>query len=145
MPARTNSGKTLIKTLQADYPQFRFCLDRPRFSYQNGTIFVGPADEYASLQLLHELGHALCGHTDFKTHLGRLKIEREAWDTARPLAKKYGVKWDDGYVEDSLDTYRDWLHAKSKCKKCGLTRYQTPDKKYHCPRCEAFCQVPTNQ
>ena len=47
-------------------------------------------------------------------------------------------EWDEDFVQDKLDTYRDWLHAKSRCKKCGLTKYQTEDKKWHCPRCEAF-------
>ena len=47
-------------------------------------------------------------------------------------------EWDEDFVQDKLDSYRDWLHAKSKCKQCGLTCYQTEDGKYHCPRCEAF-------
>ena len=47
-------------------------------------------------------------------------------------------KWNEDFVQEKLDTYRDWLHAKSKCKKCGLTGYQTKDGKYHCPRCETF-------
>ena len=63
-------------------------------------------------------------------------MEREAWEKARELAESYGILYDTGVVEEQLDTYRDWLDNKSRCPKCGLTRYQTPDQMYHCPRCE---------
>jgi lipopolysaccharide biosynthesis regulator YciM len=38
----------------------------------------------------------------------------------------------------ALDTYRDWLHRRSACPECGLTRYQTVDGRWHCPGCEGF-------
>ena len=66
----------------------------------------------------------------------RLKMESEAWEKARELASRYGVEVNEDLIQDELDTYRDWLHNKSKCRACGLTRYQTPDGVYHCPRCE---------
>ncbi|MBR2659332.1 hypothetical protein IKD60_01065 [Candidatus Saccharibacteria bacterium] len=130
--------KNLAKTLAKDYPNLRFKLNCPRFSYQNGTIYISEDGAYSDLQTLHELGHALCGHSDFNTHIKRLKLEREAWDMAKTLCKKYHVTWNDAYVESCLDTYRDWLHTKSKCKNCGLTRYQDSSGTYHCPRCETF-------
>lgn len=65
-------------------------------------------------------------------------MESEAWDKARELADKYDIEVNEDLVQDELDTYRDWLHARSKCKKCGLTCYQTSDGAYHCPRCENF-------
>ena len=65
-------------------------------------------------------------------------MERAAWEKARELAVFYGVGFDDAVVEGELDTYRDWLDKKSRCPKCSLTRYQTPDGKYHCPKCENY-------
>ena len=65
-------------------------------------------------------------------------MEVEAWDKARELAKKYDACIDEDIVQQELDTYRDWLHQKSRCPECGLTRFQTPDSRYHCPRCENF-------
>ena len=65
-------------------------------------------------------------------------MEREAWEKARKLASKYEVEFDDEVAEQELDSYRDWLDAKSRCPVCGLTRYQTPDGMYHCPKCENF-------
>lgn len=87
------------------------------------------------MQLLHELGHAMLGHAFFATDLERLKMERAAWDEAIVLGKRYGVEFDEELIEDKLDTYRDWLHQRSKCKRCGMTGYQTKDGKYHCPFC----------
>lgn len=134
---------------EADFVK-QLIIDHPNFSYQIGkkfafrpekTIILGPPQLNFALQTLHELGHALSKHKDYNTHIERLKIESEAWERAKALYSTYQnppIKWLDEYVEDSLDTYRCWLHAKSLCKKCGLTRYQSPDGVYHCPRCETF-------
>lgn len=86
--------------------------------------------------LLHEVSHALCEHKTFVTAVERVKKEAEAWDKAKELAVKYAVSYDENDIESELDTYRDWLHQKSRCPRCGLTRFQTPDSQYHCPKCE---------
>lgn len=126
----------LLKRVAEDYPEFSFRKSK-RFSFRAPkTILVGPKEKGDSLLLLHELGHALCEHRDFLTDASRLKMEREAWEKARELAVVYDVEFDDELVERELDSYRDWLDHKSRCPKCGLTRYQTPDKVYHCPKCE---------
>lgn len=91
-------------------------------------------NEY-KLSLLHELGHALLEHREFRTDAERVKMERAAWEKARELCAEYGVEYDEKFVEGRLDTYRDWLHRKSLCPECGLTRYQTRDGEYHCPGC----------
>ena len=124
--------------LRVDYPEFRFVRGK-KFAFRPPkTIVVGPKEDYWDLLLLHEVAHAVCGHRTFKTDVGRLKMEVEAWEKARELASKYGVDVDEELVQDELDTYRDWLHQKSRCPVCGLTRFETPDGIYHCPRCEYF-------
>ena len=128
----------LLENLRCDYPDLKF-KKGVRFSFRPpATIVVGPAEPNDSLLLLHELGHALSGHKSFNLEAERLKMEREAWEKARELCNKYGVTYDEELVETELDTYRDWLDKKSRCPKCGLTRYQTPDGVWHCPRCENF-------
>lgn len=128
----------LLMRLQEDFPEFvfkqgeKFAFKPPR------TIVVEPKEPNASLLLLHELGHALSGHRNFGTGVQRLKMEREAWEKARELCATYGVNYDEEAVETELDTYRDWLDKKSRCPACGLTRFQTSDGQYHCPRCENF-------
>ena len=66
----------------------------------------------------------------------RLRMESEAWARARELAAKYRVEVDENLIQEQLDTYRDWLHKKSRCPICGLTRFQTPDSVYRCPKCD---------
>lgn len=129
-----------VQTLQRDFPNFTFkSSSRFRF-HPPKTIYYdldAPPDSF-TLQLLHELGHALSDHTTFTLDINRLKMEREAWERAKTLCKTYHITYDSNFVEDSLDTYRDWLHKKSLCKSCGLTRAQSPDGTYHCPHCETF-------
>ena len=130
--------KDLIEKLRVDYPDFRF-REGKKFSFRPPrTIIVGPSEPNDSLLLLHELGHAISAHRNFVLDPDRLKMEREAWEKARELSKIYGVEYDEEIVEQELDTYRDWLDKKSRCPKCRLTRFQTPDGQYHCPRGDSF-------
>lgn len=128
----------LLEKLQADFSEF--CFKRgEKFAFRPPkTIVIGLEEPHDSLLTLHELGHALCGHCSFGTDVARIKMEREAWEKARELCKKYGVIYDEAAVENELDTYREWLDKKSRCPSCGLTRFQSPDGTYHCPRCENF-------
>lgn len=129
---------TFLAKIRSSYPEYKFVSGK-RFSFRPPkTIVMGPEEEKDDSLLLHELGHALSGHKTFSTGARRLKMEVEAWEKAREIAKGLGVEIPDELVEAELDTYRNWLHQKSLCKKCGLTCYQTPDGEYHCPRCENF-------
>lgn len=131
----------LVEQLKVDYPDFCFRKGR-KFAFRPPkTIIIGPDEEYSPLLLLHEMGHAILGHRSFRTDVGRVKMERAAWEKARELCDKYGVLYDEEIVERELDTYRDWLDQKSRCPSCGLTRFQTPDGEYHCPRCDEFKQL----
>ena len=126
----------LLDCIKNDYPGLRFVQGR-KFAFRPPkTIVIGPEEPSDKLLLLHEIGHAISGHKNFETDVKRLKMEVEAWEKARELAPKYSVKFDESIVQKELDTYRDWLHQKSRCPKCGLTRFETPDGQYNCPRCE---------
>ena len=128
----------LLDRLKKDFPALVFKKGK-RFTFKPPkTIIVGPEEANWDLLLLHELGHALLGHKDYDVDIKRLKMEMEAWEKARELAALYGVEYDEEVVQVELDTYRDWLHQKSRCPVCGLTRFETPDGQYHCPRCENF-------
>lgn len=130
--------RDLINKIKTDYPSFAIKTGRKfAFRYPK-TITIGPSEPFDSLLLLHEVSHALLGHRDYSRDIDRVKMESEAWEKAKELANHYGVEIDENLVQDELDTYREWLHQKSRCPKCGLTRFQTPDSKYHCPRCENF-------
>lgn len=128
----------LLPRIQKDYPEFKFKSGKKYTFRPPRTIILGPPEPFSGLLLLHELSHAILGHKTFRLDVERLKMESEAWDKARELADRYKIKINEDLIQDELDTYRDWLHTRSKCKKCGLTCYQTKDGAYHCPRCENF-------
>lgn len=129
-------NEMLIEQLESDFSEFRF-IRGTKFAFRPPkTIVLGPPEPFYELLVLHEVSHAILKHKTFKTDVERLRMENEAWEKARELAIKYDIEVNDDLIQDELDTYRDWLHNKSKCKKCGLTRYQTLDGVYHCPRCE---------
>lgn len=126
-----------VSRLQADFPEYNF-KSGPKFAFRHPkTIVFGPYEPFWELLLLHELSHAILKHKGFSADVERLKMESAAWDKAKKLAKTYQIEINEDFIEDQLDTYRDWLHQKSRCPVCGLTRFQDGDG-YHCPRCENF-------
>ena len=141
------SSSPLVAQLQKDYPDFRFISGR-RFSFRPPkTIVIGPDEgETTPFLIFHELGHALSKKYRYDLSIERLKIESLAWQEAKKAYQaclssgKYPnlPPWDEGFAEDQLDTYRDWLHAKSKCKTCGLTMYEK-NSHWFCPYCSTFC------
>lgn len=130
--------QAFLNQLAKDYPDFRFKRGA-KFAFRPPkTIIVGPPEPHWEHLVLHELGHAILGHRAFRMDVERLKMEAMAWEKAAELAEHYELEFDDAVAQEELDTYRDWLHKKSRCPNCGLTRFQTPDLQYHCPRCKAF-------
>ena len=130
---------TFLARIRNDYPELRLVRGR-KFAFRPPRTIVIPESDtdFDSLRFLHELGHALIKLWTFNTEIERLKIEVLAWEKAKQLAPIYGVIVDLKLIEGELDTYRDWLHQKSRCPKCGLTRFQTPDGVFHCPRCNFY-------
>lgn len=127
-----------LEQLKTDYPWLRF-REGSKFAFRPPkTIVLGPPEPFSELLALHEVSHAVLKHKDFRMDVERLKMEVAAWEKAKELAKHYGVDVDEDVIQGELDTYRDWLHKKSRCPDCGLTRFQTTDGEYHCPRCENF-------
>lgn len=133
----------VLELLRAEFPEVRWVWGR-RFSWRPPrTVQLGPAQPHYVLLALHELGHCLEGHQEFKTEIGRLQLERAAWEQARCVwqklqLEKQGIVWDEDFVEAQLDTYRDWSHARSRCPECGTTRFQTLDGAFHCPFCGEY-------
>lgn len=132
----------LLPKLEQDYPSFHFVPDTEfRWSPDEMTIYYDPQSNDAPT-LLHELSHAILGHTTYRKDISLLEIERDAWNHAREtLGSKYNVTVDDDRIQDSLDTYRDWLHARSTCPGCSATGFQTKQKEYKCIACGTIWQV----
>ena len=124
----------LVDRIKTDYNQFSLVLDEVcHWSPGKNTIFYCDNDDVG---LLHELGHAICGHNDFVQDIELIHAERDAWEKACEIAPKYNVKISDKVIEKAMDGYRDWLHARSTCPKCGQNGIQRhADRLYECLNC----------
>lgn len=126
----------LVKQLASDYPLITFeAGDDFVWSPDRNTVSYNEAHHAAPELLLHELGHALLQHHDYRRDVQLLGLEVDAWTKARAIASNYDVTIGDDTVEDHLDTYRDWLHARSTCPACEATGHQIKKAEYSCIAC----------
>lgn len=130
------STLSLAGKLQKDYPQFSFIAEGEfRWDPDDRSVFYDQASSDTAA-LLHELSHALLDHADYHRDVELLELERAAWHyAAEYLAQKYEVVISDDQIEDSLDSYRDWLHARSTCPGCKAIGVQIKPDQYKCIAC----------
>lgn len=142
MNTLSKTSASLVAKIAKDYPQFKFKPgSQEHWSPRTKTITYDPEAISFSYGLLHELAHALLGHNSYKSDFELLKLESLAWQTAAEIGQKYGVKIDDEHIQNCLDTYRDWLHRRSKCPACGMHVLQTNPRAYKCFNCGETWQV----
>lgn len=141
--------QTLITKLQAKFPALRFTKGQQFcWSPETGEIFY-KADAHskqARWSLLHETGHALLGHSNYKADFELLRLEVEAWERARQLAAELAINIDEDHIQDCLDTYRDWLYKRSICPSCTTKCLQQDDfRHYRCFNCHTTWSVTSNR
>ena len=142
--AKKMPRKDLIKSLGADFPEFDFKAgQQDHWSPKNSTITYNPAEPAKKMHygVLHELAHAKLQHTNYHSDFELLKMEALAWELAAEIGKKYGVKIDDDHIQNCLDTYRDWLYARSTCPACGTNSLQVDARHYECFNCHNIWSV----
>lgn len=134
-----------IANIAADYPAISFIEDK--------TFYWSPADQSVHINsdrlqeesgvwsLLHEIAHSCLGHASYSSDYELLAYEVAAWEKAMELATTYGYTIDEQHVEDCLDSYRDWLYARSTCPTCKLNSLQTAVNTYTCLNCECVWRV----
>lgn len=135
----------IISTLQHDFPHLTFTVGR-NFSWapENQVISYVPDQtaKTARWSLLHEAGHALLNHKSYGLDFKLLEMEVAAWEKAQELGKRLNIKIDDNHIQDCLDTYRDWLHARSTCPTCShSSTQQTDNATYRCFNCHTAWRV----
>ena len=91
--------------------------------------------------LLHEVAHADLDHKSYNSDIGLLKLEVEAWEKAKQIGSKYNISINEDHIQDCLDTYRDWLHSRSKCPECEITCLQSTTTRYSCHNCNSSWSV----
>ena len=134
----THSNTSKRKEIITNYPQFSFIpAEIASWSSHDKTIYYVDSPGISHLiDLLHELGHALLGHDGYSQDIELLNIETEAWDMAKQIAPKYNLSITQQQIDNSLDSYRDWLHARSRCPNCYQAGIQNFNGNYSCIICQ---------
>jgi len=132
---------SILERIFADFSQFTFEIDEDfHWSSSARTIYYPPIDTSDDLAfLLHEISHAILKHEDYPNDTNLLEMERQAWDyMIKNLAPKYGldISIQDELVQDSLDSYRYWLHRRSTCPNCGAIGVEQAKCDYFCLSCQ---------
>lgn len=132
----------LLAKVRTDYPDVSFEAGS-RFAWhaRKRQVIYAVQDKKSSWALLHELGHSLLDHTDYTSDIELLQMEVAAWQKAQELAQRYGLKIKTNYIEDCLDTYRDWLHLRATCPACFVRSIQTSPTTYQCYNCQTTWRV----
>lgn len=133
----------LVDRLQEDYPNIHFAEgDDFHWSPSSKTVTYIQDSRGKEAFLLHELSHALLGHEGYKKDISLIEMERDAWQYAKDiLSQQYVQVISDDNIEDALDSYRDWLHARSTCPNCQATGVQTKKDEYRCLACRTKWRV----
>ncbi len=139
----TPSTDSLISQLAADFPDIAFkSKDTFEWDASTATVLYDPTDTLYAERTLHEVSHAALKHTSYDKDIDLIAMEREAWQLAKTsLGPKYNVNIAADVIEDDLDTYRDWLHARSTCPSCEATGIQVKKQGYRCVSCQASWRV----
>jgi len=137
------STDSLIDTLRHAHGDITFVAgEHFEWSPSKRTITYDPDDAYLDAHLLHELGHALLGHSGYERDIDLIAMERDAWQKAKvELADMYGVPFAGEIVHHDMDTYRDWLHERSTCPHCDSSGIQVAKHEYKCVTCRKKWRV----
>jgi hypothetical protein len=99
-------------------------------------------DTHGIWSLLHELGHAKLNHQSYRDDLELLMMEVSAWAEAKKIAKDYNVSIEERHIEKCVDSYRVWLHQRSRCIDCKTNSLQLDRTTYQCHNCGTKWRVP---
>jgi hypothetical protein len=126
---------SILKQLKNSYPQFIFEKgDTFCWSPNKKTIYYKPSSTQQIL-LLHELAHAILGHSSYDCDVQLISMERQAWERTIELAPIYNVPIDNITIQDNLNSYREWLNIRSKCPSCNAIGLQIDKSIYKCHEC----------
>jgi hypothetical protein len=141
---------TFVDKVKVDFKDITFQpSEKFRWAPESKVVFYNQESTHADWSLLHEVGHVICEHKNYNSDIGLLKMEVQAWQKARELAKKYNLEIDNKHIEKCLDSYRDWLYKRSSCPVCSQAGIEKNTGVYQCINCkkkwqvtpEKFCRV----
>ncbi len=139
LPSSTRTRSNLLEELAIKNPTLNFTEGKDFYwSPKDQTVHYNKdklVSTEGSWSLIHELAHGLLGHSTYKTDYELLSYEVEAWQKAVKIAEEHGVTIDVNHIEECLDSYRDWLYARSTCPTCKLNSLQISPDAYKCMNC----------
>ncbi len=146
MSVQTSSLLDLVSRLAIGHPELHFVSGTSFYwSPETREVFYDarkPDEISASWSLLHETSHALLGHASYTADIELLHLEVAAWEHARSLAANHSINVENDYIQDCLDTYRDWLYRRSVCPGCGTQCLQADaTNHYRCYNCHTRWHV----
>jgi hypothetical protein len=135
----------LLLKLQVSFPRLHFrSSDQFCWSPETSEILykAKARGRHATWALLHETGHALLNHKSYQADFELLRLEIEAWEKSKTIAKELKIAIDEDHIQDCLDTYREWLYKRSICPTCGTKCLQQEDFiHYRCFNCHTVWRV----
>jgi hypothetical protein len=146
-PAKLKSNFSgLLARVRNDFPSVAFePSDMFRWSAEAGTVYYDASSQDPMWSLLHEIGHMQHGHNVYNSDNALIRMEVEAWESARELGAGYGLIIDDGHIQDCLDSYRHWQHKRSTCPECTQTGVEKQNGTYRCINCHNTWNVSTSR
>lgn len=135
-----------LKKIISDHPNLIFSQgDDFYWRPEDNTIYHPEiTDEIGLCLLLHEVGHALLEHEQYSNDIELVDMERQAWQYATSnLAPNYRLDENliNDLAEESLDSYRDWLHKRSTCPNCSAVGIGSAKNQYRCLVCGQIWHV----
>lgn len=141
-PPHQTALREIISFIKSTYPTVKLeASESFRWAPEEGKIYFNPESKNALLSLLHETGHMLCGHKNYYSDIGLLRMEVAAWEKAKLLAVDLGLKIDEDHIEKCLDSYRDWIYRRSSCPLCTQAGIEQKVGVYTCINCQNKWQV----
>jgi len=122
------------------------CLPGEVFSFNANTKIITyvPNElegDNGNVALLHEIAHMKLGHFSYNYDVELLKLEHEAWEETRRLAKEYGIVVNESHIEECLESYDEWLNKRATCPRCGEYALQRDHNTFGCFVCDCYWKV----
>lgn len=140
-----NTKTSLLTRLKKMYPGLTFeAAKQFAWSPKNRTVSYNKVEINRGdgvWALLHEVGHGLLGHQQFTSDAQLLMYEAAAWQKAVEIAHQFDITIPTEHIDECLNTYRDWLYARSTCSNCQVNGLQIDQRTYKCINCSHTWEV----
>lgn len=131
--------------LTKEFPGLSFKAGRMfMWSPSNQVIFFDTRrinSDSGKIALLHEIGHAMLGHTTYKYDIELLNMEMDAWDFVRNIAIKFNLKIDESHIDKCINSYDQWLSKRATCPDCSSFSIQKNNSNFICLICGSSWKV----